>query len=175
MNLPVVLVAVTVAVALLLLRRRDAAVCELAPCPECASCGDVRGTVYLQKEGVGRTRLTFEVRGLAPGMHGAHVHAHGDLRHGCAGTCAHHNPDGTSHGGPVGPRRHRGDLGNIVADPSGESDTVVVVDTALHELVGRTIIVHAGPDDLGRGGNDESRKTGNAGARVAGGLIRWLR
>ncbi len=32
---------------------------------------------------------------------------------------------------------------------------------------GRTVIIHAGQDDLGKGGDEESLKTGNAGGRAA--------
>lgn len=37
--------------------------------------------------------------------------------------------------------------------------------------MGRACVVHAKTDDLGRGGDEESKKTGNAGKRLACGII----
>ena len=40
------------------------------------------------------------------------------------------------------------------------------------KLLQRTIVIHAGTDDLGRGGTEESKKTGNAGPRPACGMCK---
>jgi Copper/zinc superoxide dismutase (SODC) len=38
-------------------------------------------------------------------------------------------------------------------------------------VLGRTVVVHADQDDLGEGGHELSKTTGNAGARLACGVI----
>lgn len=71
-----------------------------------------------------------------------------------------------------------GDLGNILAHSDGMPTIVFIYDRVItlekrmkNSILGRAVVVHAGIDDLGRGGDDESVKTGNAGDRVACGVI----
>jgi Cu/Zn superoxide dismutase len=166
-----VLVCLALALALAVRRPRRARCVVRAQCAR--EDARVHGTIRLADAGTDRTRATCELRGLTPGAHGLHVHRCGDLSGGCASTCDHYNPSGARHGGATGPHRPRGDFGNVWADAAGVCTTEVVADVDLAEIVGRAFVVHAGEDDLGRGGDDESTRTGNAGARLAGGLIRW--
>jgi Cu-Zn family superoxide dismutase len=68
-----------------------------------------------------------------------------------------------------------GDLGNITADKSGRVrkkmyDSLVKL-TGEHNIIGRSVVIHAKRDDLGLGGDKESLITGNAGKRIGCGVI----
>jgi Cu-Zn family superoxide dismutase len=114
--------------------------------------------------------IVADISGLTPGEHGFHIHQWGD----CSaedGTSAggHYNPFNDPHGGPMDAKRHVGDLGNIRVQSDGtghyqETDKVVSLEGP-NSIIGRAVILHAGEDDLA------SQPTGNAGARLACGVI----
>jgi len=119
--------------------------------------------------------VSGNVTGLSAGPHGFHIHQLGDTSGGCKSTGGHFNPLQLRHGAPGDLYRHVGDLGNILAGEDGVAvvkleDTQLSL-TGLASIVGRGVVVHAGMDDLGRGGDGGSLKTGNAGGRVACGVI----
>ena len=141
------------------------AICVLHP----TEGNNVSGTVTFEQteEGV---KVTAHVKGLSPGKHGFHIHTYGDCS-AADGTSAggHFNPENEPHGAPNDIQRHVGDLGNIEANEDGVA-TLEMVDQKLtlvgkHSIIGRGIIVHQEADDL------ESQPTGNAGPRVACGVI----
>ena len=133
--------------------------------------GDVQGAVKFKQKPGQPTIIKGIVKGLTPGKHGFHIHEFGDLSDGCASAGGHYNPDGVDHGSLK--QGHVGDLGNIVADKSGTARFQLKAERVeLKDVVGRAIVIHADEDDLGKGGDEESLKTGNAGERVGCGVIR---
>uniref|UniRef100_C1BQG7 Superoxide dismutase [Cu-Zn] n=1 Tax=Caligus rogercresseyi TaxID=217165 RepID=C1BQG7_CALRO len=135
------------------------------------------GEVYFIQMPGGEVIVKGGVRGLTPGKHGFHVHQNPSLEDDCKGAGPHFNPFGQTHGHKASAMRHVGDLGNILTS-EGSSHTRIhkvdnVISTNMGEsnIIGRALVVHAGEDDLGQGGDEGSLKTGNAGARVACGII----
>lgn len=129
------------------------------------------GTVVFveQAEGV---RVIADLKGLSPGKHGFHVHEKGDCSAPDASSAGgHFAPGGSPHGSPDNPpsARHAGDLGNIEAGADGRAryerlDTVLQL-RGTESIIGKAVVVHAGPDDL------TSQPAGNSGPRVACGVI----
>ena len=147
------------------------AVCVLTP--TASTDQQVAGTVTLTqtKEGL---LVTAEVTGLKPNSkHGFHIHQFGDLsKEDGTATGGHYNPHDVEHGLPKEGEHvtggHAGDFGNLQADENGVakySRTFTNISlTGSNAVLGRGIIVHADEDNGGQ-------PTGNAGARIAQGVI----
>ncbi|WP_372356640.1 superoxide dismutase family protein [Xanthomonas sp. NCPPB 3443] len=119
-------------------------------------------------------RLTGTIGGLRPGgVSGFHVHERGDCSAADASSAgAHFNPGGAPHGRAGGGAHHLGDMDNLRADAEGVAHLDMILsgislgDGAPTDVVGKSLIVHADPDDY------RSQPSGNAGARLACGVIR---
>ncbi|XP_072019167.1 superoxide dismutase [Cu-Zn]-like [Amphiura filiformis] len=142
----------------------------------CCLVGEkVKGTVTFEQAAGEPVKVTGELTGLTAGQHGFHIHEFGDNTNGCVSAGGHFNPFKKEHGGPEDDNRHVGDLGNVTAGDNGVAK-FEITDKQLNlsganSIVGRSVVVHAGVDDLGRGGHDDSKTTGHAGARDACGVI----
>jgi Cu-Zn family superoxide dismutase len=121
------------------------------------------------------TIISGEVKGLAPGKHGISINVYGDLSDGASSCGPIFDPFGQLHGFPTDENRMVGSLGNIVAAEDGRasvdiSDNMVKL-LGPHSVIGRSLVIYASEDDGGRGGHENSLSTGNAGPRVAAGVI----
>jgi len=133
----------------------------------------VKGSILLIQAPGTATLVKGTITGLTPGEHGFHIHEFGDMSDGCKSMGGHYNPDGVDHGDIN--EGHVGDLGNITADEKGTAEfTIEAKRVDLlgdRSVIGRGFVVHSDKDDLGKGGDAESLKTGNAGDRLACGVI----
>ena len=129
----------------------------------------VEGTVHFE-EVSGETHVEINLTELTPGRHGFHIHATGDCSAPDASSAGgHFNPDDKPHGAPDAAEHHIGDLGNVEANAEGQ----VMADLHFeflslegsNSIRGKAVVVHAGEDDV------QSQPSGDAGARVACGLI----
>ena len=121
----------------------------------------------------GKVRVVIYVEGLKPGQeHGLHIHEAGDCGSGDGmSTKGHFNPFGKPHAHHGTPERHAGDLPSFRAGKDGRAKVdamldVITVAAGPASVAGRGLIVHADPDDY------QTQPTGNAGARIACGVIR---
>lgn len=131
----------------------------------------VTGTATFVQVGNGPVQVRVRVEHAIPGLHGLHVHQTGD----CSGPAAkaaggHFNPNKSPHAGPETEARHAGDLGNIEVREDGTGDLVMTTDLLTVKagpasVVGRSVVFHAGQDDL------KTQPTGNSGARQGCGVV----
>ena len=128
------------------------------------------GSVLFEMVGDAVT-VTASVKGLGAGTtHGFHIHEFGDVsKPDGKGTGGHFNPDGHDHALMDPHTGHAGDLGNLKADADGHATySATFKGLTLYDgaraIMGRGVIIHAKPDDGGQ-------PTGNAGARIAQGVI----
>ncbi|MGH7279535.1 MAG: superoxide dismutase family protein [Candidatus Rokuibacteriota bacterium] len=131
------------------------------------------GTATLTEVSDG-VRIVMEVRSIAPGPHGVHIHDVGRCdRPGFTSAGGHFNPGSKEHGilNPKG--AHAGDLPNVTvaADGTGRLETLTnrvtlgSGPTSIFDADGSALVVHAGPDDF------RTDPTGNSGNRIACGAI----
>ena len=138
-----------------------------------ASGSLVSGRLTLVPMGDG-VNITGEIGGLlANSSHGFHIHDKGDCSAADASSAGgHFNPAAKPHGRTGHGAHHAGDGDNLVADSQGVARVnahfsgVSLGGGSANDIAGRALIVHANADDY------SSQPAGNAGARVACGLIR---
>ncbi|XP_017839340.1 extracellular superoxide dismutase [Cu-Zn] isoform X2 [Drosophila busckii] len=144
--------------------------------PVQADKSQVKGNVtFIQNDCGQSVHVRVQLEGVKEGKHGFHIHEKGDLSNGCASMAGHYNPDKVEHGAPNHEVRHVGDLGNIEVNASGVIDMTytdsVISLTGKRTIIGRGVVLHELEDDLGLGNHTDSKKTGNAGGRIACGVI----
>lgn len=140
--------------------------------------GEQRGTAELWQDMDKIVHVSVQITGLPPGAHGIHFHAVGQ----CDGSGstpfatagAHFNPLGRQHGldNPAGP--HAGDAPNLTVNADGTGHATFTTDrisltegsTSLFDSDGSAIVIHAAADD------QMSQPAGNAGARIACGVVK---
>ena len=128
----------------------------------------VEGEVLICKKDKSHVTLKATFTKLPKGNHGFHIHKAGDLRgEGCKGLCEHYDKGKHNHGSYHSTVRHTGDLGNI----SNKCKKTYTIKSTVHDLLGRSFVVHEDEDDLGKGGFPDSKITGHSGARIACALI----
>lgn len=93
----------------------------------------------------------------------------------CGSTGGHFNPLNKTHGDILADTRHVGDFGNVISDQNGNIVTNFTDNISslygVNGIIGRTLVLHQLEDDLGLNNDSGSLATGNAGGRIACGII----
>lgn len=134
------------------------------------SCPDVSGAVRFYQTGRG-VIVRAEISGLPQAdspcrqrIFGFHIHTGsgcgGNMDDPFADAMSHYDPDGCAH------PHHAGDLPPLFGN-GGLAVCVFLTDRfSVDEVIGRTVIIHDGPDDF------TTQPSGNSGKKIACGVIR---
>ena len=117
----------------------------------------------------GDVTLTANFKGLKPGIHAIHIHEKSDCTAADGSSAGGHwNPTFKKHGKLGDGEAHKGDIGNFTTDEFGNGTITFVTSEwcigcgdATKDIIGKSLIVHQGPDDY------VTQPSGNSGARVA--------
>ena len=142
----------------------------------------VKGTViFYEIAGLEGLKVFFDLYDLPPNKVSAvHIHEYGDESNGCISLGGHFNPTNKDHGSIFIniEDSHSGDMiNNLKSDHFGRFNysyfdpRIRISGNISQSIVGRSVVVHKGEDDLGLGFNKESKITGNAGARMGCAII----
>lgn len=114
-------------------------------------------------ERAGSLQVEAQLAWLSPGQHGFHIHDVGDCSAADASSAkGHFNHSSKQHGHHDSDNHHDGDMPNLVANSQGDARWVgQVKGVSLKDIIGRSVVIHADPDDY------ESQPAGNSGKRVA--------
>lgn len=131
----------------------------------------ITGKVTLEETSAG-LQVRAEVQNAPAGIHGFHIHMNGDCSDAGNAAGGHFNPDAVPHGDLMKDgfaHAHAGDLGNITIETDGHGTLEkllpgLTLKEGKYGVAGRSFILHEKTDDFGQ-------PTGNAGGRIACGVI----
>jgi len=130
------------------------------------------GTVQLFTSG-DEVNISIAAVGIAPGVHGVHLHTTGSCETpDFASAGGHLNPGNRQHGSANPAGSHLGDLPNLTAGSGGSGSVSAALPGTRDEVLARlfdadgtAIVIHAGPDDY------RTDPSGNSGGRIACGVL----
>jgi len=133
--------------------------------------GTVHGSIDLMEE-KGGVRVKVSLMDIPAGPHGIHVHQMPIKNNDFATALGHFNPTQHEHGHHNPQGAHIGDFTkNLTADKNGKAVQEFFLEGADLQpdspmsIAGRSIVIHAGPDD------QKTDPAGDSGDRIAGGNV----